>query len=164
MDRRHIYLATVLFLITLGFTRAEPSPSPTPPQQQACPEQNSVPNKEPAPDLRNLSPDQRERFRKNLEIWKQMPPEGRDKLRRSAEWRKAAMRNEALQLAKELSVQLNTEQQEQFIRRYIEERRKIEQHLREEMEAKRRPLLNEMGQRLQKEFASPAPTPAPSGS
>ena len=61
-----------------------------------------------------------------------------------------------------LGVELDKDRKEQFAKRYIEERRKIEEQIRREMDEKRRPLVQEMVARLKQEFsAAPAEAPPP---
>lgn len=71
---------------------------------------------------------------------------------------------------KKSGLQLDADRREVFALRYAQERRKIEEGLRKEMEAKRRPMMQEMMERLKKEFspfnnasASPSPTASSAG-
>ena len=113
-----------------------------------------------------LSPEQRERFRENLQRWQQMPPEERQELRQEEQRRRQRMQREIEQTIKAAGLELTPDQRQVFALRYVQERRKIEEKLRREMEAKRRPMLEEMTAQLKQEFsaAKPSATPAPSAS
>lgn len=54
---------------------------------------------------------------------------------------------------KKADLQLRGERRTQFARRYTEERRKLEETLRQEMEARRGPALDEIIARLKKDFS-----------
>ena len=54
---------------------------------------------------------------------------------------------------------LEGERRAQFTKRYAEERRKLEEQLRKELEEKRQPLLKELVARLKGEFSAEPPTP-----
>ena len=62
---------------------------------------------------------------------------------------------------KESGLELDGDRKAAFFKRYAEERRKIEEQLRQEMGEKRKPLVREMLARLKAEFATPAESPAP---
>lgn len=163
MDRRYLYLIAALVAFARGpYVSAQNPEAPACDRTEKPADPDGLHQEDTRKKWRTLPPQQQEHFRKNLEIWKQMPPEKKEGLRRSAEWRRKTVRTDAEQLKSELQLQLSPEQEQQFLRRYVEERRKIEQSLREEMEAKRKPLLKELGSRLQQEFSSPQPNPTSS--
>jgi hypothetical protein len=62
--------------------------------------------------------------------------------------------------ARESGLELDKERREQFAKRYTQERRKIEEQLRREMDEKRRPLVKEIVAKLKAEFSAPTPAPA----
>ena len=106
-----------------------------------------------------LTPEQRERFTENLMRWSQLPPEEKKSLRDREEVRKKFMTQELDTAIAESGLQLDDERRAQFIKRYGEERRKIEEQLRKEMGEKRKPLLLDLIARLKVEFSSTAPAP-----
>jgi len=63
----------------------------------------------------------------------------------------------------ESGLDLSGERRAFFAKRYGEERRKVEEQLRKEMEEKRRPLIKEIVARLKEEFST-APLTAPASS
>lgn len=103
-----------------------------------------------------MPPEKRDHFRKNLERWKNLPEEARAALRSTEQQRRRRLHGEAEQALANSKLQLDEPQRKAYRKRYIEERRKIEKTLHEEMAAKRKPLLEELNQRLQKEFSSGA--------
>jgi hypothetical protein len=123
----------------------------------------------PSPEFENvrraldaLTPEQRKRFQENFVRWTNLPPEEKRALRDREEVRKKFMQQEVEAVIQNSGLQLEGERREQFIKRYGEERRKIEEQLRKETNEKRKPLVHEMVSRLKTEFgATPASaTPA----
>ena len=104
-----------------------------------------------------LTPEQRQRFSENLMRWSQLPPEEKKSLRDREEVRKKFMTQELDTAIAESGLQLDGDRREQFMKRYGEERRKIEEQLRKEMGEKRKPLLIELIARLKAEFSAPTP-------
>lgn len=121
----------------------------------------------PSPEFENvrkaldaLTPEQRKRFQENFWRWSNLPPEEKKALRDREEVRKKFIEQEVQAAILELGVQLDGERREHFIKRYSEERRKIEEHLRKDSMEKRKPLVKEMTARLKAEFSGDAPAPA----
>lgn len=118
--------------------------------------------------LRQLSPEERQTFKKNAERWLQMDPQQRQVLRERERIRQQRMRTEAGAAMRELGLRLDPNGQNQFEARYLQERRRVERALRQEYEAKRQQqLLPELNQRLKNEFqphqSSPGNTSSPAG-
>jgi hypothetical protein len=107
-----------------------------------------------------LTPAQRKRFQENFMRWSNLSPEEKKALRDREELRKTVVAQEVDTALKDSGLELDPERREQFVQRYGEERRKIEEQLRKEAAEKRKPLVREMVARLKQEFASPAPLPA----
>jgi len=116
-----------------------------------------------------LTPEEKARFMENFERWKALPPEERQALMMHEKMQREKIVHEIDEAIKKTGLQLDKDRREVFALRYTQERRKIEDQLRKEMEEKRRPLLQEMLGHLVSEFntpplspaTSPAPTPAP---
>lgn len=108
-----------------------------------------------------LTPEQRKRFQENFVRWSNMSPEAKKALRDREEFRRKKMAEDVEAASRELGVDLDKERREQFAKRYVEERRKIEEQIRREMEEKRRPLVKDLVARLKQEFAPSAAAPAP---
>jgi hypothetical protein len=116
--------------------------------------------------LFQLSPEERQTFKRNAERWLQMNPEQRNILREREKVRRQQMKNEAEAALRDSGIRVDPNARDQFESRYFEERKRIERDLRQEAEAKRQQQLNELKERLKHEFQSPAPntTTSPGGS
>jgi hypothetical protein len=112
--------------------------------------------------LEALTPEQRKRFQENFVRWANLSPEEKKALRDKEEVRKKLMEQETETALQESGLPLEGERREQFIKRYGEGRRLIEEQLHKEMSEKRKPLVHELIGRLRNEFASESPSPSPS--
>lgn len=113
--------------------------------------------------LERVPPEQREKFRENLQRWQFMSPDEKKALKDLADIRRQRVLQEIDKSIEQSGLQLDKDSREKYIQRYTQERRKIEQQLQREMEAKRQPLIQEMIARLKGEFMAAA-TPEPSAS
>ena len=118
--------------------------------------------------LEKMAPKERERFMENLQRWKSMGEDERRKLKEAGRDDWSRMREEVNKTAKDLGLTLDRDQREMFELRFRQERRKVEQKVREQMDAIRQPLLKEMRDVLGQEFGGaalkPGFSPAPSAS
>jgi hypothetical protein len=118
--------------------------------------------------LEKMAPKERERFLENLNRWKSMGEDERRKLKEAGRDDWSRMREEVDKAIKDLGLTLDRDQREVFELRFRQERRKVEQKVREQMDAIRRPLLDEMQEVLRKEFGggavAPKASPTPSAS
>jgi hypothetical protein len=109
-----------------------------------------------------LAPDDRDAFVHNLEIWRSLPMEERESLRREAGARVHAEVEKALQ---ESGLHLDPDRREVFALRYTQERRKLERAIQRQAAAERARQLPEILARLKVEFgaaSSPAVLVSPS--
>jgi dsDNA-binding SOS-regulon protein len=147
-----------------------PAEKVTPPHPPGSPDKQNADFNDIRRVFENLPPEARRKFRENFRRWKEMRPEDREELRHQELRRKERMAREISETIQKAGLQLNADQREVFALRYAQERRRIEEALRKEMEAKRRPMVQEMMERLKREFAntniaaSPSPTATPAGS
>lgn len=115
-----------------------------------------------------MRPDERQRFRSNAERWAQMPPEQQRMLREQEAMRRERMQREADAALRQSGLELEAGRREQYERRYLQERRRIEQTLRQELEERRQRELAPVVEQLKKEFTeqrkSPSAAPSVSGS
>jgi hypothetical protein len=118
-----------------------------------------------SPELENvkkaieaLTPEQRKRFQDNFAKWANLSPEEKRALRDRDEVRRKRMVQDVERAIQTAGLQLTPEQRAQFAKRYAEERRKLEEQLRKEMEEKRQPGIAAIVARLKEEFASGGPT------
>ena len=114
-----------------------------------------------------MRPDERQRFQSNAERWAQMPPEQQRMLREQEAMRRQRVQREADTALRQSGLELEAESRQQYERRYLQERRRIEQALRQELEEKRQRELAPVVEQLKKEFTEQrksSATPATSGS
>lgn len=99
-----------------------------------------------------LSPEERQAFRRNAERWLKMNPEQQKALREREQIRRAQMKAEAEATLRQLGLRLDSSAQGQFEARYMQERRRMERQLRQEAEAKRQQQQLQLNERLKSEF------------
>ena len=90
-----------------------------------------------------------------------MSPEERNVMRQRENLRREKIRRETDAAVRDSGLQLNPQQRAQFESRYIQERRKVEQTLRQQIESERQKELPALIQELKKEFQIDQPTKAP---
>jgi hypothetical protein len=105
-----------------------------------------------------LTPEQRKRFQENFWRWANLSPEEKKALRDREELRKKMIEQETETAIQESGLQLEGERREQFVKRFGEGRRAIEEQLRKEMGERRKPMVHELISRLRTEFSSDAPS------
>lgn len=106
-----------------------------------------------------LTPEQRQKFKENLLRWMELSPEEKQALRKLEETRRERITQETERALKESGLSLSPAQHERFVQRYAEERRKVEQKLRQQMEESRKPMVKEIIRQLREEFTAVASTP-----
>ena len=106
-----------------------------------------------------LTPEQRKRFQENFLRWSNLSPEEKKSLADRETFRRKRIAEDIDAALKEAGLELDADRRELFARRYGEERHKIEEQLRKELDEKRRPLLKEMIARLKAEFSGGTPVP-----
>jgi hypothetical protein len=153
---------------------ATPAPSATPartpilptPAPAARPSPTAQP-KPPKPDewtearhlFEQLSSDQKNKFLDNLDQWKAMSPEEQELFRDRELFRREKIAEEIQDAINKSGLKLDDDQREVFALRYTQERRKIEEALRKEMDRKRQSMVGDMLSRLKIEFSSAPPPP-----
>src|SRR6266513_835556 len=119
----------------------------------------------PGPSMRErwlaMPPDARQNFRRNAERWLRMSPEERNVLRQRENVRRETIRRETEAAVRDSGLHLSPQERAQFESRYIQERRKVERGLRQQIEAERQQELPALIQELKKEFQIDQPTKAP---
>ncbi len=108
-----------------------------------------------------MPPDARQNFRRNAELWMQMTPEQRNLMRQRENMRRQIMTREADTAVRDSGLQLSPQERAQFESRYIQERRKVEQGLRQQIEAERQKEIPALIQQLKKEFQIDQPGKSP---
>jgi hypothetical protein len=178
MARRSNLLAALAVLLSAAVVLGEdPKPAASPDQKprgkrgEEAPTGPRRPNAGPmSPEFQNarraleaLTPEQRQRFIENFKRWSNLPPEEKKVLADRESIRRKKIAEEVNQALAESGLDLTGERRMFFAKRYGEERRKIEEQLRKEMEEKRKPLIKEVIARLKEEFST-APLAVPARS
>jgi hypothetical protein len=109
-----------------------------------------------------MPPEARQNFQRNAERWMQMSPEERNVMRQRESLRRERIKQETESALRDSGLHLNPQERAQFESRYVQERRKVEQSLRQQIEAERQKELPALIQQLKKEFQidQPAKNPA----
>ena len=103
--------------------------------------------------IEQLPPEEREAFKRNLRVWRELSPEERENVRKDENERIRAEIDKALQQS---GLHLDKDQREVFALRYRQERRKLERELQEKLEAERARRLPGIIDGLKREFADRA--------
>ena len=99
-----------------------------------------------------MPPDARQNFQRNAQLWMKMSPEQRNVMRQRENVRRQIITREADAAVRDSGLQLNSQQRARFESRYIQERRKVEQSLRQQIETERQKEIPALIQQLRKEF------------
>jgi hypothetical protein len=99
-----------------------------------------------------LPPAERQAFQRNAERWMRMSPAERDLLRARQKLRREQIRRETEAALGESGLSLDSRRRDMFESRYMQERRKMEQGLRRQIETERQQQLPALIQQLKKEF------------
>src|SRR5438552_2297287 len=108
-----------------------------------------------------LPPGARQNFRRNAERWMRMSPEERNVMRQRENLRQETIKRETDAALRDSGLRLNPQERAQFESRYVQERRKVEQTLRQQIESERQKELPALIQQLKKEFQIDQPTRSP---
>jgi hypothetical protein len=108
-----------------------------------------------------MPPEARQNFRRNAERWMQMSPEERNMMRQRENLRRQTIQRETEAALRESGLHLSPQERAQFESRYVQERRKVEQALRQQIEAERQKELPALIQQLKKEFQIDQPVRSP---
>jgi hypothetical protein len=105
----------------------------------------------------SLPPTAQQDFRRNAERWLQMSPQERQIMRQREAMRRERIRRETEAALRDSGLLLDQQRRDLFESRYMQERRKMEQALRQQIEAERQQQLPALIQELKKEFQSQQP-------
>lgn len=109
-----------------------------------------------------MPPAARQNFQRNAERWLRMSPEERNVMRQRENLRRETIRRETEAALRDSGLHLSPQERSQFESRYIQERRRVERGLRQQIESERQQQLPALIQELKKEFQIDQPTKAPS--
>ena len=108
-----------------------------------------------------MPPDARQNFQRNAERWMQMTPEQRNLMRQRENTRREIITRDADAAVRDSGLQLNPQDRARFESRYIQERRKVEQSLRQQIQTERQKEIPALIQQLRKEFQLDEPGKGP---
>jgi hypothetical protein len=108
-----------------------------------------------------MPPAARQNFQRNAERWLRMSPAERNVMRQRENLRRETIRRETEAAVRDSGLHLNPQERAQFESRYMQERRKVEQALRQQIETERQQQLPALIQQLKKEFQIDQPTKGP---
>lgn len=103
-----------------------------------------------------MPPDERQAFRRNAERWMKMGPEEQRIMREREKVYRAQVQREVDAALRDTGLRLEGDKRAQFEQRYLQERRRIEHSLQEEIDSKRQQQLPALQERLKKEFQDPS--------
>jgi hypothetical protein len=107
-----------------------------------------------SPFLRNLAPEEFQKFRENLRRWKSLPPDLQRDLRRNEEFRRKRILKEINDAIAQSGLTLDEEQRQLFTFKFAQERRTIEENIRRVVERERRIAVDRLIKELVVEFQS----------
>jgi hypothetical protein len=105
----------------------------------------------------SMSPEDRQVFRRNAERWMRMGPDERNLMRAREQLRRENLKRAAEAALRDAGLRLDQQKRELFEQRYLQERRRIERELRQEVESRRKQELPALNDRLRKEFQQSPP-------
>jgi hypothetical protein len=108
-----------------------------------------------------MPPEARQKFQRNAERWLRMSPAERDEMRHRENLRRETIRRQTEAALRQSGLQLNPQERARFESRYIQERRKVEQSLRQQIEMERQKEIPALIQQLRKEFQIDEPGKSP---
>ena len=108
-----------------------------------------------------MPPDARQTFQRNAQLWMQMTPEQRNLMRQREDVRRQMLTRDADAAVRDSGLQLDPQERARFESRYIQERRKVEQTLRQQIETERQKEIPALIQQLKKEFQFDEPGKRP---
>ena len=111
--------------------------------------------------LLSLHPTAQQNFRRNAERWLRMSPEERKIMRDRENLRRERIRRETEAALHDSGLRLDQEKRALFESRYMQERRKMEQLLRKQIETERQQQLPTLIQQLRNEFQRQQPSSSP---
>jgi hypothetical protein len=108
-----------------------------------------------------MPPAARQNFQRNAERWLRMTPAERNVMRQRENLRRETIRRETEAALRDSGLHLNSQERAQFESRYVQERRRVEHVLRQQIEAERQQQLPALIQQLKKEFQIDQPSKNP---
>jgi hypothetical protein len=155
VDRKANFVTVIVtFSIFASFSAlAQAQPQRSGGRQQAAPHSGRPPPGQSTQQRwLSLPPAARQDFRRNAERWMRMGPEERNLLRQRESLRRAQIQRETDAALRNSGLSLDQQKRAQFESRYMQERRRMEQTLRQQIENERQQQLPALIQQLKREF------------
>lgn len=105
--------------------------------------------------FQQMTPEQRMRWMETVKQLSELPPERKAEILQRGEFFRKKMREDVEAALKQTGLNLSDEQKKKFGERYFEERRKMEDELRRQMDELRKPKVQALIEKLKQEFATP---------
>jgi hypothetical protein len=156
-------------LILAGFAIAEsqaqvatPSPASSPTAQVSATSSTSAGRFDQLrKEFDQLSAEQQERILQNLHRWQELSQDEREVLRQRERVQRQKLEASINEAYQKSGLQLNDDQRAQFHKRYLQERRHLEEQLAHEIQEKRQIGNAAIIETLKKEFSNANPKPSP---
>ena len=152
--------ALISVFVAAGAFADTPTPQPSATPQPAT----SSRIEEIQKSIEQLSPEQQEKVLQNLHRWQALSPEERDYIRQQEHVRKLKQEEAATEAYQKSGLHLTETQRIQFRKRYVEERKKLEEELAKESQERRTAANTTIIEQLKKEFSTPKQSPSPTPS
>ncbi len=154
MDRKANFVKVIatfsIFASFCAFAQAQPQRSGG---RQGAPHSGRPPSVRSTQERwRALPPSARQDFRRNAERWMRMSPDERRIMRERESLRRAQIQRETDAALRDSGLSLDQQKRAQFESRYMQERRRMERTLRQQIEAERQQQLPALIQQLKREF------------
>jgi len=150
--------ALIFTLIAVGALADSPTPQPSTTPQPA----SSARIEELRKSIEQLPPEQQEKVLQNLHRWQALSPEERDYIRQQEHIRHVKQEEAITEAYQKSGLHLTEAQRAQFRKRYVEERKKLEEELAKESQERRTAGNTTIIDQLKKEFSAPKTSPSPS--
>src|SRR5437899_13085073 len=130
-----LIVALSVFALSCAAAQAQPQSQPHRPMGRppTGPRHGPPPNQSIRERWMALPPEARQNFRRNAERWMRMSPEERNIMRQRENLRRETIKRETEAALRESGLRLNPQERAVFESRYIQERRKVEQALRQQI-------------------------------
>src|ERR1700745_3631136 len=156
-----LIVALSVFALFCTVAQAQPQPHRPVGRQPAGPPHGRDPSQSMRERWMAMPPGVRQNFQRNAERWLRMSPAERNVMRQRENLRRETIRRETDAALRDSGLKLNPQERAQFESRYIQERRKVEQTLRQQIESERQKELPALIQQLKREFQIDQPAKSP---
>jgi hypothetical protein len=154
-------VAWSVFALFCAAAQAQPQPHRPTGRPAAGPHRGPGPGQSTRERWMAMPPAARQHFQRNAERWLRMSPAERNVMRQRENLRRETIRRETEAAVRESGLRLDPQERARFESRYIQERRRVERTLRQQIDAERQKELPALIQQLKKEFQIDQPARSP---